>query len=193
MPHTLVFATNNAHKAQEVQQILGPDFEIKTLREIGCFEDIPETENTLEGNALLKARFVRDHFGLDCFSDDSGLEVMALGGAPGVHSARYAGEGRNSEDNIALLLKNLQGLQDRRAQFRAVVALVSDGQEILLEGVCTGKIIDEKRGSGGFGYDPVFIPDGYDQTFAELGDEIKNRISHRGKAIEKLIKALQSV
>lgn len=192
MPQILVFATNNAHKAQEVQQILGPDFQIKTLKEIGCLIDIPETENTLEGNALLKARYVRDNFGLDCFSDDSGLEVFALDGAPGVHSARYAGEGRNSEDNIQLLLKNLAGISDRGAQFRAVVALISGDREILMEGICRGKITLEKAGAGGFGYDPVFIPDGYDQTFAELGDDIKNTISHRAKAMEKLITALKS-
>lgn len=193
MPQTLVFATNNAHKAQEVQQILGADFDIKTLREIGCFEDIPETENTLEGNALLKARFVKEKFGLDCFSDDSGLEVAALGGAPGVYSARYAGENRRSEDNIQLLLKNLAGVPDRRAQFRAVVALIVGGREMLLEGVCTGHITQQKVGMGGFGYDPVFIPDGYEQTFAEMGEQLKNRISHRAKAMEKLLAALRSL
>lgn len=184
--HTLVFATNNAHKAREVEQILGPHFQVKTLRDIGCFEEIEETEPTLEGNALLKARYVKEKYGFDCFSEDTGLEVAALGGAPGVHTARYAGEDKNPDANIALLLKNLEGKTDRNACFRTVIALVFNEKETLLEGVCEGRIAEQKSGYGGWGYDPVFIPDGYEQTFAELGEGIKNKISHRAKAMEKL-------
>lgn len=189
--YTLVFATNNPHKAREVEQILGEQFSVKTLRDIGCFEEIEETEPTLEGNALLKARYVKEKYGYDCFSEDTGLEVDALGGAPGVHTARYAGEEKNPEANIALLLKNLEGKTNRRARFRTVIALVFNGQETLLEGICEGNIATEKHGTGGFGYDPVFIPDGYDHTFAELGDDVKNKISHRALATEKLKKSLQ--
>lgn len=183
--HTLVFATNNSHKAREVEQILGQGFEIKTLKDIGCLEDIEETEPTLEGNALLKARYVKTHYGFDCFSEDTGLEVSALGGAPGVHTARYAGESRDPDANIALLLQNLEGKDSRRARFRTIIALLYEGREILLEGICEGRIATEKHGHNGFGYDPVFIPEGFDQTFAELGDEVKNRISHRAIATEK--------
>ena len=183
--HTLVFATNNAHKAREVEQILGSGFEIKTLKDIGCFEDIEETESTLEGNALLKARYVKEKYGYDCFSEDTGLEVEALDGAPGVHTARYAGEDRSAEANMALLLKNLEGKDSRHARFRTIIALTFGGKEILLEGICPGKIATQKQGIGGFGYDPIFMPEGFDQTFAELGDEVKNRISHRGIATEK--------
>lgn len=182
---TLVFATNNAHKAREVEQILGPGFEIKTLKDIGCLEEIEETEPTLEGNALLKARYVKEKYGYDCFSEDTGLEVEALGGAPGVHTARYAGDAKSPEANIALLLKNLEGANSRRARFRTIIALIYDGQETLLEGICEGRIATEKHGTQGFGYDPVFMPEGFEQTFAELGDEVKNRISHRGIATEK--------
>lgn len=188
--HTLVFATNNPHKAREVGLILGDGFSVKTLRDIGCFEEIEETEPTLEGNALLKARYVKEKYGYDCFSEDAGLEVEALGGAPGVHTARYAGEAKDPNANMALLLKNLEGHENRRARFRAVIALITDGREILLEGVCPGRIASEKRGSGGFGYDPVFIPDGYDETFAQLGDDVKSRISHRAQATVKLQEAL---
>lgn len=188
---TLVFATNNAHKAREVEQILGPGFEIKTLKDIGCHEEIEEIEPTLEGNALLKARYVKEKYGYDCFSEDTGLEVEALGGAPGVHTARYAGEAKNPDANIALLLQNLDGKTSRRAQFRTIIALLFDGKETLLEGVCKGRIATEKHGTNGFGYDPVFIPDGFDQTFAQLGDEVKNRISHRAIATEKFKETLQ--
>lgn len=182
---TLVFATNNAHKAREISQILGPEFEILTLKEIGCEEDIEETETTLEGNALLKARYVKEKYGYDCFSEDTGLEVAALHGAPGVHTARYAGESRDAEANMALLLQNLTTADHRNARFRTVIALIYGEQEILLEGICEGQIAHAKQGTGGFGYDPVFIPEGYDLTFAELGDDIKNRISHRARATEK--------
>ncbi len=189
---TLVFATHNVHKAREIEQILGPDFTVMTLRDIGQEEEIPETADTLEGNSVLKAHFVRQKYGYDCFSEDTGLEVEALNGAPGVHTARYAGERRDPEENIQLLLANLANHSNRRARFRTIITLSIGEKEILLEGICTGKIALEKQGTGGFGYDPVFIPDGYEQTFAELGDEIKNQISHRGKATRKLIEALQN-
>lgn len=190
--HTLVFATNNPHKAREVEQILGPGFAVKTLRDIGCLEEIEETEPTLEGNALLKARYVKQQYGYDCFSEDTGLEVNALGGAPGVYTARYAGDEKSPEANIALLLKNLDGASDRRAQFRTIIALIVDGKETLFEGVCPGSIAGQKSGTGGFGYDPVFVPDGYDRTFAELGDDVKNQISHRARATQQLIAALKT-
>jgi len=190
--HTLVFATNNPHKAREIEQILGPGFAVKTLRDIGCLEEIEETEPTLEGNALLKARYVKQQYGYDCFSEDTGLEVHALGGAPGVYTARYAGDEKSPEANIALLLKNLEGTADRRAQFRTIIALIVEGKETLLEGICPGSIARQKSGTGGFGYDPVFVPEGYDRTFAELGDDIKNRISHRARATQQLIAALKA-
>jgi XTP/dITP diphosphohydrolase len=183
---TLVFATNNAHKAREVEQILGPGYSVKTLRDIGCTEEIEETESTLEGNALLKARYVRENFGYDCFSEDTGLEVTALAGAPGVHTARYAGESRDPDANMNLLLGNLEDKPDRSARFRTVIALVRDKKEILIEGICNGRIATSKIGDKGFGYDPVFIPEGYDLTFAELGDDVKNVISHRARATLKL-------
>lgn len=191
--YTLVFATNNPHKAREVEQILGGHFQVKTLRDIGCFEEIEETEPTLEGNALLKARYVKEKYGYDCFSEDTGLEVEALGGAPGVHTARYAGADRSPDANIALLLKNLKEKEARRARFRTIIALIFNGKETLLEGICEGRIALHKSGIGGFGYDPVFIPDGYEQTFAELGDDIKNTISHRAKATEQLRSLLKGI
>ena len=187
---TLVFATNNPHKAKEVEEILGPGFRVKTLKDIGCFEDIEETEPTLEGNALLKARYVKERYGYDCFSEDTGLEVEALDGAPGVHTARYAGAGRNPEDNISLLLQNLKGKDNRKARFRTIIALIVNETEILIEGICEGEIAQQKSGTGGFGYDPIFIPNGFSQTFAELGDSVKNRISHRGIATLKLVEKL---
>lgn len=188
----LVFATNNPHKAREVEQILGPGYQVKTLKDIGCLEEIEETEDTLEGNALLKARYVRDHYGYDCFSEDTGLEVEALGGDPGVHTARYAGPGRDPDDNIRLLLKNLADKDSRKARFRTIIALITQDRETLLEGVCPGSIATEKRGAGGFGYDPVFIPDSYSSTFAELGEDVKNEISHRARATAKLLEAIRS-
>ncbi len=186
----LVFATNNPNKAKEVELILGPDYTIKTLKDIGCEEEIEETEATLEGNALLKARYVKEKYGYDCFSEDTGLEVEALGGAPGVHTARYAGEGRDPEENIRLLLKNLKGKENRKARFRTVIALISGETETLLEGVCEGQIALGKSGTGGFGYDPVFVPDGYSESFAVLGYDVKNKISHRARAIIKLVETL---
>ncbi|HND88839.1 MAG TPA: non-canonical purine NTP diphosphatase [Saprospiraceae bacterium] len=187
---TLVFATNNPHKAQEVEQILGGRYQVKTLRDIGCTEEIEETEDTLEGNALLKARYVKTHYGYDCFSEDTGLEVEALNGQPGVHTARYAGPQRSADDNMNLLLSNLAGKENRRARFRTVIALIRGEQEMLLEGICPGSIAIEKSGTGGFGYDPVFVPEGHGQSFAQLGEEVKNRISHRALATEKLVQLL---
>lgn len=186
----LVFATNNAHKAREIEQILDGLYRIRTLRDIGCLEEIAETELTLEGNALLKARYVKAQYGYDCFSEDTGLEVDALGGDPGVHTARYAGESKNPAANIALLLSNLTGKETRTARFRTVIALIQDGKETLFEGICPGFIAEEKRGDSDFGYDPVFVPEGYRETFAELGDTVKNRISHRALATGKLMKFL---
>lgn len=188
MKNKIVFATNNAHKLEEVAAILGDSFEVLSLREIGCDADIPETTDTFAGNALQKARYVKEHYGYDCFADDSGLEVDALDGAPGVYSARYSGGG--SEANMDKLLLNLTGKSDRGAQFRTVIALLIGEQTQLFEGVVRGAIIEECRGEGGFGYDPIFVPEGYNQTFAELGSEVKNRISHRAKAVELLAQYL---
>ena len=183
---TLVFATNNKNKLQEVRQILGDRFEIKGLSDIGCDVDIPETSATLEGNAMQKAKFVKEHYGLDCFADDTGLECRALDCAPGIRSARYAGENHDSEANMRKLLENLQEKSDRSAQFRTVIALLYQGEEHLFEGVVRGNIITEHKGTHGFGYDPIFVPEGYDTTFAEMSAEEKNSISHRGRAVAKL-------
>ena len=183
---TLVFATNNLHKLEEVRDILGGSFRIASLKEIGCTDDIPETADTLEGNSLQKARYVKEKFGYDCFADDTGLEVEALGGAPGVFSARYAGPGHDSETNMQKLLKELERKTNRQAQFRTVVALLLDGEEYTFEGIVRGTILTERRGTAGFGYDPVFVPEGYAETFAEMGSEEKNRISHRARAVQKL-------
>ena len=187
----LVFATNNAHKLEEIAAILGEKIKLLSLKDIECTADIPETANTLEGNATQKAEYIYQQYGLDCFADDTGLEVEALDGAPGVFSARYAGEGHNSEDNMQKLLQNLQGVTNRKAQFRTVICLIWDGKKYLFEGICKGEIIEEKRGNAGFGYDPIFVPEGYDQTFAELGNDIKNSISHRAKAVELLCNFLK--
>jgi len=186
----IVFATNNKHKLDEICKISEGKLEILSLNDINCQTDIPETGTTLEENALIKARFVKDNFGYDCFADDTGLEVKALDGAPGVYSARYAGEDCRAEDNIRKLLTNLEGISDRRAAFRTVIALLIGDEQYFFEGAIHGKIIDEKRGESGFGYDPVFVPDGYEQTFAELGEDIKNNISHRAIATTKLIRFL---
>jgi XTP/dITP diphosphohydrolase len=186
MSKNLVFATNNKHKLKEVQEILGAGFQVLSLEEINCFEDIPETADTLEGNALLKAQFVKRNYGYDCFADDTGLEIKALNNAPGVYSARYAGEAKDSKANMLKALDELKGKTDRSARFRTVIALIIGGNEYLFEGVVEGNIIEEARGTAGFGYDPVFIPDGFAKTFAELGAEIKNKISHRAEAVIKL-------
>lgn len=183
---TLVFATNNAHKLEEVRAILGNDFKIASLKEIGCHDDIPETADTLEGNAMQKAQYIKDKFGMDCFADDTGLEVEALNNAPGVFSARYAGPGHDSEANMKKLLHEMEGKENRKARFRTVIALLLDGKEYTFEGIVKGNIIEEKRGDSGFGYDPIFVPEGYDLTFAELGNDIKNNISHRAEAVKKL-------
>lgn len=182
----LYFATNNIHKLKEVQEVVGDSFQIESMRSLGINEDIPEDQQTLEGNALQKAQFLYDRTGESCFADDTGLEVDALNGAPGVYSARYAGEAKNSLDNMALLLKNMSGIQNRKARFRTVIALILDGKEYLFEGVVNGTIAEEPRGTAGFGYDPLFVPDGYSTTFAEMDSEAKNAISHRGRAVEKL-------
>ena len=186
----LVFATNNSHKVDEVKNKLGGLFEIKTLSEVGCVEDIPETSDTLRGNAGQKSHYLYDRFHCDCFADDTGLEVEALNGAPGVYSARYAGPGKDSEENIDKLLSELEGKENRRARFRTVISLILDGEEYTFEGIVNGTILTERHGSHGFGYDPVFQPDGYNCSFAELSMEEKNKISHRGKAIEQLIRFL---
>ena len=182
----LVFATNNAHKLEEVRQILGDRFKVLSLNDINCHDDIPETGDTFQDNALQKARYVKEHYGYDCFADDTGLEVKALGGAPGVHSARYAGD-HDSEANMTKLLRELEKKPDRSAQFRTVVALILNGQEVLFEGIVTGQIATERHyGDGGFGYDPIFVPDGYTETFSQMSAQSKNLISHRGRAVRKL-------
>lgn len=186
----IVFATNNQHKLYEVRQILKQNYEVLGLRDIGFSGDIPETGNTLAENASIKSKFVLDKYGLDCFSDDTGLEIDSLGGRPGVYSARYAGEDGNAERNIEKVLTELQGNENRSARFKTVVSLFLDGKEYLFEGKVEGKIITSKRGKDGFGYDPIFIPDGFDLTFAEMPQELKNSISHRGKAIRALAKFL---
>ncbi len=183
----IVFATNNQNKLSEIRQILGDSFEVLSLKDIGCDVDIPETGATLEANALIKAQYVYDHYHIDCFADDTGLEVDALGGAPGVYSARYAGgEGHDSEANMTKLLNELGENNNRKARFRTVITLIQQGQVHEFEGIVNGQIIRERRGGEGFGYDPIFQPDGYDQTFAELGLDIKNHISHRARATAKL-------
>jgi len=183
---TLVFATNNAHKLQEARAILGEQFNIVGLSETGCTEDIAETADTLEGNALLKAEFVARGFGLDCFSDDTGLEIDALAGAPGVLSARFAGEGKNSQENMQKVLRLLEGKHNRGARFRTVIALIFRGKTTMFEGIVEGTIATAPQGEGGFGYDPVFIPCGYEKSFACLSAEEKNSISHRARALEKM-------
>ncbi len=182
----LVFATNNQHKLDEVRKITAGNTEIVSLSDINCHEEIPETADTLEGNALQKARYIKEHFGYDCFADDTGLEVEALHNAPGVYSARYAGPGHDSEANMNKLLHEMEGKENRKARFRTVIALILEGKVYLFEGVVNGTIIKEKKGGSGFGYDPIFMPDTYAQTFAEMGNDIKNRISHRAEAVKKL-------
>ena len=189
----LIFATNNAHKLGEVQALLGDAFTLVTLRECGITEDIPETADTLEGNALQKARYVYEKTGLDCFADDTGLEVDALGGAPGVHSARYATDGHDFAANNRLLLKNLEGVTDRTARFRTVIALILDGVEYTFEGRVEGTIATAESGSEGFGYDPLFVPSGEIITFAQMSAEAKNAISHRGRAVAKLVNFLKTL
>lgn len=199
----IVFATNNQHKLQEIRDILGSEFEIVSLKDIGCDVDIPETGNTLEENAMQKAQYVYDHYNLSCFADDTGLEVEALNGEPGVHSARYAeGTDHDSKANMAKLLRNLEGKDNRKARFRTVIALIQK-QDVCpcgctsikkvnrFEGIVDGSIATEKHGTAGFGYDPIFVPEGYDKSFAELGESIKNGISHRARAVAKLVEYLK--
>lgn len=199
----IVFATNNQHKLQEIRDILGSGYEVVSLKEIGCDVDIPETGNTLEENALQKAQYVYDHYHVSCFADDTGLEVEALDGAPGVHSARYAeGTDHDSEANMAKLLRELDGKENRQARFRTVICYI-EKQDVCpcgcisikkihqFEGIVNGHIATEKHGTEGFGYDPIFVPEGYDQSFAELGEEIKNGISHRARAVAKLVEYLK--
>lgn len=186
----IVFATNNAHKLQEVSEILEDKIQIMNLKDIHCEEEIPETSDTIEGNAYQKANYIYGHYHVDCFADDTGLEVEALNGAPGVYSARYAGPQHNSKDNIRKLLTDMQDIENRTAQFRTAIVLILDGKMHLFEGTIKGTIIRSERGSGGFGYDSVFVPDGFEKTFAELGEEIKNKISHRAIATKKLVKFL---
>jgi XTP/dITP diphosphohydrolase len=183
----IIFATNNAHKLSEVQAVLGEGFELVTPRMCGVEEEIPETAETLEGNASQKSHYLFDRTGLDCFADDTGLEVEALGGEPGVHSARYATDGHDFAANNRLLLKNLEGKENRRARFRTVISLIEGGEEHLFEGIVEGRIIDHESGEEGFGYDPLFVPDGFDRTFAEMTAEEKNAVSHRGRAVRKLV------
>ena len=182
----LVFATNNKHKLQEVRDIVGNRVEVLSLNNINCHDDIPETADTLQGNALIKARHIYDKYGLNSFADDTGLEVEALDGAPGVYSARYAGEECNSEANMLKLLQNLTGKNNRNAQFRTVIALIINGEEKLFNGIVKGTISNEKRGDSGFGYDPIFIPEGYTESFAQMSGEMKNSISHRFRATKQL-------
>lgn len=193
MKRKLVFATNNLHKLEEVSAILGNQIELLSLNDINCHIDIPETADTLEGNALLKSRFIYENYGMNCFADDTGLEVEALEGAPGVYSARYAGDGHNSEANMIKLLDNLKEKKNRKAQFRTAISLIIDEKEYLFEGIIKGEIGIIKKGDSGFGYDPIFVPEGYNETFAELGSDIKNKISHRALAINKLCEFLHSL
>ena len=183
----LVFATNNLNKIKEVQALLPSTITLLSLKDINCIEDIPETQQTIEGNAIQKARYVKEHYGYDCFADDTGLEVNALNGAPGVYSARYAGEQRDANDNMAKLLTELQLKDDRTAQFKTVIALQINGELKTFTGICEGHIAKERAGDKGFGYDPIFQPKGYSETFAEMDLELKNKIGHRGKAVTQLV------
>lgn len=186
----IVFATNNKHKLDEVRAIVGMYFDVLSLSDIGCHEDIPETGDTFEENAIMKARYIKEKYGYDCFADDSGLEVTVLNNAPGVFSARYAGEPSNSLRNIEKLMQNMQGIADRSARFRTCIALLYAGEEYIFEGCIEGSIIDTLRGENGFGYDPLFMPQGYDITFAEMSSDEKNKISHRAIATKRLVEFL---
>jgi XTP/dITP diphosphohydrolase len=188
----LVFATNNRHKLNELSKLAGDKFHLLSLKDINCFDDIPETADTLEGNAALKAQYIWKKFGINCFADDTGLEVDALNGKPGVYSARYAGEDQNSEANLSKVLKELSGNSNRKARFRTVICLIIDGKEYFFEGIVNGNLLSERHGIEGFGYDPIFVPAGFGQTFAEMDMALKNKISHRGIATEKLIVFLKS-
>lgn len=188
---TLIFATSNPNKVKEVKEILGNEYQVKSLVDIGCHEEIPETAPTLEGNALQKARYVKERYGLDCFSEDTGLEVTALNGAPGVYTARYGGPEKDPNQNMSKLLHELKNKSDRSARFRTAMALIIGNEEHVFEGIAPGVIAKERSGAEGFGYDPIFIPDGYDISFAEMGKSEKNKLSHRAKALEKMIRFLK--
>lgn len=188
----IIFATNNKHKLKEVQAVLGDGYRLVTPSELGITEEIPEDRPTIEDNASQKSRYLYERTGDDCFADDTGLEVEALGGEPGVRSARYAGPGHDSERNMELLLRNMKGATNRRARFRTVISLILDGEEHLFEGIVEGALLTAPRGTNGFGYDPIFVPDGYAETFAEMSDEAKNAISHRGRAVAKLAAFLKN-
>ena len=189
----LVFATNNQHKLEELQSMLSTNFELVSLNEIGINEDIPETQETLEGNASQKSFYVFDKLGINCFADDTGLEIDALNGAPGVYSARYAGPQRLAEDNMTKVLAELNEIKNRSARFRTVISLILDGKEYQFEGIVEGEITKERSGAEGFGYDPIFKPNGYDVTFAEMEISEKNKISHRGRAVQKLVEFLNQL
>ena len=189
---SIVFATANEHKLREIKALLGDSYQIISLADLGHTDDIPETGDTFHANALIKAEFVKQHYAHDCFSEDSGLEIDALDGEPGVYTARYAGPGRNADDNMDLVLKNLAGANNRAARFRTVIALILNGDTHYFEGTVEGTIAESKSGENGFGYDPIFIPEGYDRTFATFTDKEKNAISHRGQAVAKLVKFLKT-
>lgn len=189
----ICFASNNSGKLEEVRAKLGTAFEVVGLKDLGCTEDIAETGTTLEENSEIKARYVWENYQIPCFADDTGLEVAALKGAPGVYSARFAGEPANTEANIRLLLEKMQGITDRRAQFRTVVTLIRDGKTMQFEGIVRGHLLESVQGEGGFGYDPLFVPEGYAETFAQMPLEEKNKMSHRAKAVEQLVTHLKSL
>lgn len=189
----LVFATNNQHKLRELQQILGNSIELLSLQDIGCTDEVPENQETLEGNASEKAFYIYNKFGYNCFADDTGLEIEALDGAPGVYSARYAGEEKSSASNMAKVLREMGNTDERKARFRTVISLVIDGQEKQFEGIVDGEILREQQGEAGFGYDPIFSPEGFTESFAEMSAEAKNKISHRGRAVEKLVDYLKKI
>jgi XTP/dITP diphosphohydrolase len=187
----LVFATNNQHKLEEIKKAVGTKFKILSLEEIGCNEDIAETAETLEGNASIKSHYIFDNFGKNCFGDDTGLEIEALNGRPGVYSARYGGPGHDHEKNMDRVLSELKGIDNRKARFRTVISLILDGKEYQFEGIVNGEILIERQGNKGFGYDPIFLPNGYQVSFAEMDLDAKNKISHRGKAVSKLLQHLK--
>jgi len=189
----LLFATNNQHKLSEIRQILQPNYDITSLKEIGCIDELPETQNTLKGNALQKAMYIYQKYGINCFADDTGLEIDALNGAPGVYSARFAGINVTYKQNVDKVMALMKDIENRSARFRTVIALILEGKEYFFDGAVEGEIITEERGQSGFGYDPVFMPKGYDKTFAEMTDEEKNSISHRGLAVKKLTDFLKNI
>jgi len=189
----LVFATNNLNKLKEVQSLIPAEIKLLSLKDIGCFEDVPETQQTILGNAVQKANYIKEHYGYNCFADDTGLEVEALNNEPGVYSARYAGPQRNADDNMDLLLKNLKDKPNRDAQFKTVIALNLNGKLETFTGICKGEITNYKKGDQGFGYDPIFKPNGYTETFAEIDLKLKNKIGHRGKAVTRLVQFLSTL